>query len=155
MHFTTTSIFLFFFVTFSAFTSAQELNQNQTCANACTVANSCDLQCTTGTTYYSETDTDIYVDCLCQSGCLCNAEICLQCCEAAGDTGAELELCPSILYAAGNVLEVCSIVSLPFPFYCEGNKSKGEDVGLLLEKLPCLIHACKRKVQRPQKQRLQ
>ena len=126
MPFTRTSMLLVFLATFSAFTSAQGLNQNQTCANACTAAQACDHQCDSGTTYNLDTNYDIYVDCLCQSGCLCNAEICLQCCEAAGDNGADSDSCPFIQLAAGNVLLVCSIVSLPSSFSYERNKPRGE-----------------------------
>ena len=131
MHFTLTSTFLIFLVTFSTFTSAQGLNQYQTCANACTVAQACDLQCTPGTTYNPETDTDIYVDCLCQSGCLCNAEICLQCCEAAVDNGANATFCNLLQLTAGDTLEICSVVSLPFLFSCGRKKLKRENIGLL------------------------
>ena len=146
---------LIFFVTFSAFTSAQGLNQNQTCANACAAAQACGFQCNPGTTYNPETNTDIWIDCLCQSGCLCNAEICLQCCEAAGDNGADSDSCPIIQLAAGDVLNICSTVSLPFPLSCERNKSKRKDISLIPEKIPCILHACNRMVKRPQKQRPQ
>ncbi|KAM0794888.1 hypothetical protein BDR22DRAFT_826510 [Usnea florida] len=108
MPFTSTSMLLVFLVALSTFTSAQRLNQNQTCANACTAAQACDFQCAPGTTYNLDTDTEIYIDCLCQNGCLCNAEICLQCCEAAGVNGADPNSCPFIQLWAGNVLAVCS-----------------------------------------------
>ena len=155
MHFTPSSMLLIFLVTFSAIASAQELNQNQTCANACNAAGACNGQCTPGTTYNPQTNTDIWTDCLCQSGCLCNAEICLQCCEAAGVNGADSDSCPFIQLLAANVLNICSIVSLPFPSSCEPNKSKREDIGRIPEKLPCILQACNRMVRRPQKQRPQ
>ena len=152
MHFISTSMLLIFLVTFSAFTSAQVLNQNQTCSNACTAAGACNGQCTLGTTYNPQTNTDIWTDCLCQSGCLCNAEICLQCCEAAGVSGADSDSFPFNQLFAAKVLDICSIVSLPFPFSCERNRSKGEDIGVVSEQLPCILHLCDRMVQRPQKQ---
>ncbi len=113
MYFTTTSILLLLSI-LSASTSAQGLTQNQTCANACTAAQACDHQCAPGTSYNVEANTNDYVDCLCQTGCLCNAEICLQCCDAAGVNGADSDSCPFIQLAAGNVLAVCSVVSQPF-----------------------------------------
>ena len=114
MHFTNTSILLLLLSILSASTSAQGLTQNQTCANACTAAQACDHQCVPGTSYNAEADTNVYVECLCQSGCLCNAEICLQCCDAAGVNGAGPDSCPFIQLAAGNVLDYCSVVSRPF-----------------------------------------
>ena len=118
MHFTNTSIILLLLSIRSACTSAQELTQNQTCANACTAAQACDHQCVPGTTYNVDVNTNVYVECLCQSGCLCNAEICLQCCDAAGVDGAGPDSCPFIQLAAGNVLAVCSVVSRPiFPSF--------------------------------------
>ena len=100
-------------------TSAQGLTQNQTCANACTAAQACDYQCDPGSGNDPYADTDLYVSCLCQSGCLCNAEICLQCCEAAGNSDPDFQSCPFIQLAAGNVLGYCSIVSMTvfFPSY--------------------------------------
>ncbi len=109
----TTSILLLLFI-LSASTAGQGLTQNQTCANACTAAQACDHQCVPGTSDNAEADTNAYVDCLCQSGCLCNAEICLQCCEAAGVNGADSDSCPFIQLAAGDVLAYCSVVSRPF-----------------------------------------
>lgn len=120
MHFTDTSI-LFLLSILSASTSAQGLTQNQTCANACTAAQACDHQCVPGTSYDIQADTNAYADCLCQSGCLCNAEICLQCCDAAGVNGAGPDTCGFIQLAAGNVLAYCSVVSRPFflPSYAQ------------------------------------
>ena len=115
MHFVIASV-LFLSSIFSASTSAQGLTQNQTCANACTAAQACDHQCVPGTTYDVTANTNTYVDCLCQSGCLCNAEICLQCCDAAGVNGAGPDTCPFIQLAAGNVVAYCSVVSRPFFF---------------------------------------
>ncbi len=115
MHFTNTSILLLLSI-LSASTSAQGLTQNQTCANACTAAQACDSQCDPGTSYNVDANINAYVECLCQSGCLCNAEICLQCCDAAGVNGAGSDSCPFIQLAAGNVLDYCSVVSRPFFF---------------------------------------
>lgn len=109
MHFTDTSILLLLLSILSASTSAQGLTQNQTCANACTAAQACDHQCVPGTSYNADADTIAYEECLCQSGCLCNAEICLQCCDAAGVNGAGPDSCPYIQLAAGNVLAYCSV----------------------------------------------
>lgn len=114
MYFTNTSILLLLLSILSASTSAQGLTQNQTCANACTAAQACDSQCSPGTSYDVDANTNAYVECLCQSGCLCNAEICLQCCDAAGVNGAGPDSCPFIQLAAGNVLAYCSVVSRPF-----------------------------------------
>ena len=114
MRSTSTPILLLFLSIVSASTPAQGLTQNQTCANACTAAQACDHQCDPGTSYNADADTNVYVECLCQSGCLCNAEICLQCCDAAGVNGAGPESCPFIQLAAGNVLAYCSGVSRPF-----------------------------------------
>ena len=96
---------------YSVSTSAQALTQNQTCANACTAAQACDHQCVPGTGNDPYVNTDIYNSCLCQSGCLCNAEICVQCCEAGGNNDPEFQSCPFIQLAAGDVLAYCSIVS--------------------------------------------
>ena len=120
MNFTNTSILLLLSI-LSASTSAQGLTQNQTCANACTAAEACDHQCVPGTSYDIDANTNAWLECLCQSGCLCNAEICLQCCDAAGVDGAGPDSCPYIQLAAGNVLAVCSAVSRPFPFLPASN----------------------------------
>ena len=113
MHFTNTSMLLLLSI-LSASTAGQGLTQNQTCANACAIAQACDSQCAPGTSYNVDANINIYVECLCQSGCLCNAEICLQCCEAAGVNGADSDSCPYIQLAAGNVLFFCRGVSRPF-----------------------------------------
>lgn len=145
MHFTHTSMLLYFLVTSSAFTSTQGLNQYQTCANACTTAQACDHQCipsTLNTTYDVET-----IDCVCQSGCLCNAEICFQCCEVTSGNGNDAGTCPFLeldIDGALGVLAVCGDVSLPFSFSCERNKSKGEDIDLIPKYSPCFLRACKR-----------
>ena len=146
MHFTHTSMLLYFLVTFSAFTSTQGLNQYQTCANACTAAQACGHQCipsTPSTTYNAET-----IDCLCQSGCLCNAEICYQCCEITFGNGTDEGSCPFLLDTAGtvSVLSICGDVSLPFSFSCERNKSKGEDIDLIPKYSLCFLRVCKRMV---------
>ncbi|KAK0507549.1 hypothetical protein JMJ35_010072 [Cladonia borealis] len=107
MHFTNTSILLLLSI-LSASTSAQGLTQNATCANACTAARACDSQCAPGTSYDIDANTDAYVECLCQSGCLCNAEICLQCCDAAGVNGAGPDSCPYLQPPSSNVLYICS-----------------------------------------------
>ena len=120
MPFTRASMLFIFLVALSTFTSAQRLNQNQTCASACTAAEACYLQCIPGTTSTPDADPEIYVDCVCQSGCLCNAEICLQCCEAADNP-----ICPFNQLPAENVLEFCSTVSLPSSFLCERNRPRG------------------------------
>ena len=114
MHFTHPSVLLILPLIFSTYISAQGLNQNQTCANACTAAEACDHQCSPGTGYDPIANTNLYVDCLCQSGCLCTAEICLQCCEAAGNADPDFPSCPFIQLAAGNVLGYCTVVSRQF-----------------------------------------
>ena len=113
MHFANTSILILLSI-LSASTSAQGLTQNQTCANACTAAQACDHQCVPGTSYDVDANTHAYDECLCQSGCLCNAEICLQCCDVGGGNGAGPDSCPFIQLAAGNVLDYCGVVSRPF-----------------------------------------
>lgn len=115
MHFTNTSILLLLSILLAS-ASAQGLTQNQTCANACTIAEACDYQCAPGTSYNLDANTYAYVECLCQSGCLCSAEICLQCCDAAGVNGAGPATCPFLQLAAADVLAVCSLVSRPFSF---------------------------------------
>ena len=105
------------FIPSSISTSAQGLTQNQTCAGACTAAQACDHQCVPGSRNDPYANTDIYVSRLSQSGCLCNVEICLQCCEAAGNNDPDFQSCPFIQLAAGSVLAYCSVVSVPiFPF---------------------------------------
>ena len=130
MHFTNTPLSLLLScIFFSASTSAQGLNQNQTCANACTAAQACDHQCEPGTTYDPIVNTNIWADCLCQSGCLCTAEICLQCCEAAGVNGADAESCPFLNLPAANVLDVCTFVSWAKLLLSCTDMSSGEDDG--------------------------
>ena len=118
MYFTHTFSIFLALSSISISTLAQGLTQNQTCANACTAAQACDHQCEPGSGNDPYADADIYVSCLCQSGCLCNAEICVQCCEAAGNNDPEFQSCPFIQLAAGDVLAYCSLVSMvvfPFP----------------------------------------
>ena len=110
MHSINTSILLFLSILLAS-TSAQGLTQNQTCANVCTAAEACNVQCAPGTSNDAEADEDAWYDCLCQSGCLCNAEICLQCCDAAAGNGAGSDSCPFITLATTNVLDFCSLVS--------------------------------------------
>ena len=143
MHSTLTSILLILPSIFSTFTSAQGLTQNQTCANACTAAQACDHQCAPGTGPDPYADTNIWIACLCQSGCLCNAEICLQCCDAAGGAGDYSPVlglafsCGLSQLGAGNVVDVCSIVSRPFFYSCAREMSRGGDEG----GIPKVVHA--------------
>ena len=114
MHSTHTFLLLILPFIFSASTLAQGLTQNQTCANACTAAQACDSQCEPGTGNDPYANTDIWIACLCQNGCLCNAEICLQCCEASGNNDPGFPSCQLADLAAANVVEVCSVVSRSF-----------------------------------------
>lgn len=135
MHSTLTSILLILPSIFSTSTSAQGLTQNQTCANACTAAQACDHQCAPGTGYDPYANTNIFIACLCQKGCLCNAEICLQCCDAAGGAGnydPVLGLafsCGLAQLGAGNVVDVCSVVSRLIFYSRARDRSRGGDGG--------------------------
>lgn len=128
---------------FSTFTSAQGLTQNQTCANACTAAQACDHQCAPGTGYDAYANTNIYIACLCQSGCLCNAEICLQCCDAAGGAGnynpalGLASSCGLSQLGAENVVDVCSVVSRPSSYSHARHRSREGDEG----GIPKVVHA--------------
>ena len=94
---------------FSISVAAQGTTQQQSCANACAAAYACDSQCDPGA------DVDTYEACLCQGGCLCNAEICLQCCEAVDNNTTVLASCNArYQIAAGNVISFCGIVCLLF-----------------------------------------
>ena len=55
-----------------------------------------------------------------KSGCLCNAEICLQCCQVSGNDVAVLGSCGAAYQiAAGDVISFCGIVSPEiFPLHC-------------------------------------
>lgn len=110
MHSTLTSMLLILPSFFSAFISAQGLTQNQICTNACTAAQACSSQCAPGTGRDPFTNNDIYITCICQTGCLCNAEICLQCCDA-GDSDPLTSTCKLTALTAGDVIGQCSGVS--------------------------------------------
>ena len=127
MHFTYTPLSLVFScISFSASISAQGQNQDQTCDNACTVAQACNDQCVPAILNSVEA-AKLYIDCLCQSGCLCNAEICLQCCDATSDNAFNVASCGSLNFNATNVLDTCGIVSRPFSFSRAHNPSRGDN----------------------------
>lgn len=113
---------------FSAFISAQGLTQNQICTNACTAAQACSSQCAPGTGHDPFTNNDIHITCLCQTGCLCNAEICLQCCEA-GDSDPLASTCRLTSLNAGDVIGQCSGVSQLLSFFRVSDKSSEGGVG--------------------------
>ena len=108
---------------FSSSISSQATSQQQICTNACAAASACYNQCTPATTGSDPyAGTDAHVNCECQGGCLCNAEICLGCCEAAGNNAP---FCGTLgQVAAGNVISYCAIVSrsLSFPAYDRPNR---------------------------------
>ena len=89
MLFTLISIIILLLLSFLILPSsvpAQATTQQQVCTNACAAANACDTQCNPGA------GADTYAACLCQGGCLCNAEICLQCCQDVGSPSYLLRL---------------------------------------------------------------
>lgn len=97
-------------LTFFPFVSAQAATQQQICSNACAAASACRSQCSDGA------GIDLYEACLCQGGCLCNAEICLQCCAVADNNVNVLANCATTYQlAAGNVISFCGIVRRPNP----------------------------------------
>ena len=100
------------FLLFPISTTAQATTQQQICTNACAAAKACDSQCNPGT------GADAYETCLCQGGCLCNAEICLQCCKVTGNNLAVLPSCNTAnQIAAGDVISFCGIVRPLFCFF--------------------------------------
>ena len=103
---------------FSNSISSQTTSQQQICSNACAIAGACYNQCTSLSSGYSLNNyagANAQLACESQGGCLCNAEICLSCCEAAGNNAP---FCSTLNQAAaGDVISYVGIVSRLLSFF--------------------------------------
>ncbi len=132
MHSTLPFTLLLSSLLFYTSTAAQAATQQQICANACAVTDACKSQCSPSAGGDVDAKYEAFITCECQSGCLCNAEICSQCCEAAasaalGVTGPAS--CEGLVQLnALDVLSDCALVSWPSSFLdaCEEASGGGE-----------------------------